>query len=157
MPHVHRLIAPLFLLLPVGAALADDAADVRKAVDGLYSSMAESDLEKVARFVPPHGFTEFNTDGTELKRLDLALFKGAFADGFRIEYHVEQQNVRMIDDHSAIVTGYRVGALTFPDGKRMASRNCSSMVWLKHADKWMLEHIHLSNCPVAASGGQATE
>ena len=146
MPHLPRLIATLLLLLPAGGALADDAADVRRAVDGLYAGIAEGDLEAVRRYVPPRGFTEFNTNGSELQTLDLALFRGAFSDGVRIEFHVEQPNVRVIDGDSAIVTGYRVGAISFPDGKRIASRNCSSMVWRKQEDRWMLEHIHLSAC-----------
>jgi ketosteroid isomerase-like protein len=133
-------------LLCVGRVFADVAADVRDTVDDFYARVAASDSTVLTQYIPEGGFTEFNAESSQLKTLDRALFAGAFAGKVQIDYHVEQPRVRVIGD-AAIVTGYRVGSIAFPDGRHTEGRDCLTMLWSKQTAGWMLKHVHLSSCP----------
>jgi ketosteroid isomerase-like protein len=137
------LAAPLLLLL-CKVVSADDVADVGNAVNDLYRSLGAKDLQGLAMYVPQKGFTEFNPEHKDLQIVDLNLFKGAFDAGVLINLHVEQLRAR-VTGNTAIVTGYRVGSITFPDGKIVSDRQCLTMNWSK-AKTWTLQHVHLSMC-----------
>ncbi|HEU4603502.1 MAG TPA: nuclear transport factor 2 family protein [Steroidobacteraceae bacterium] len=127
------------------AAIAQAASDVETAARDLYVRLAQKDLAGLSRYVPQGGFTEFNPDGNELKTMTREYFKAAFASGVQIDFHIEQLQVSQLRK-AAIVTGYRVGGLTFPDGKRISSRDCLTMVWSLQSKVWLLQHVHLSQC-----------
>jgi ketosteroid isomerase-like protein len=135
--------APL-LLLVCKAVSADDAANVANAVNDLYRSLGARDLGTLAMYIPQEGFTEFNPEHKDLQIVGLNMFKGAFDAGVAINLHVEQLRARVMGN-TAIVTGYRVGAITFPDGKVVSERQCLTMNWSK-AKTWTLQHVHLSMC-----------
>lgn len=145
--RVFYLGVPVALLC-AGSVLADVAADVRHTVDDFYARIAANDPTALTQYIPEGGFTEFNAESSELKTLDRALFAGAFAGKVQIDYHVEQPRVRVTGD-TAIVTGYRLGSISFPDGKRTEGRDCLTMLWSKATAGWMLQHVHLSSCPSA--------
>ena len=105
--------ALLLLLLLTTAVRADESTQVRAAVQGLYASLAAGDTAALSHYLPAAGFTEFNTDGTEVKTLDQAYFARALGSGVRVDFHVEQPRV-VILGRTAMVTGYRVGSLWLP-------------------------------------------
>ncbi|HTU64860.1 MAG TPA: nuclear transport factor 2 family protein [Steroidobacteraceae bacterium] len=127
------------------AARADDAADVRAAVDGLYRSLAAADLAALSGYLPAGGFTEFSPPEGTLKTLTRDHFRGVFASGAAVDLRVEQANVRALD-RAAIVTGYRTGSITLPGGKRLDVHDCLSMIWARDAATWTLRHVHISAC-----------
>jgi ketosteroid isomerase-like protein len=135
------------LLLLMTAVRADESTQVRAAVQGLYASLAAGDTAALSHYLPAAGFTEFNTDGTEVKTLDQAYFARALGNGVRVDFHVEQPRV-VILGRTAMVTGYRVGSLWLPGGQRITSRNCLSMWWSHEPSGWLLRHVHLSDCPL---------
>jgi ketosteroid isomerase-like protein len=144
---MHRKsLVTLLLVVLCNVSAADDAADVDNAVDTLYRSLAAKDLKGLAVYIPSDGFTEFNPEHKDLQTMDMRLFKGAFDAGVAINLHVEQLKARVLG-RTAIVTGYRVGSITFPDGRVVNDRSCLTMNWTK--DKtWTLQHVHLSQCAV---------
>lgn len=141
----RMLLATAALLFAFcGVSWADDAADVRNAVSGLYNALGSKDLKRLATYIPNDGFTEFNPEHKDLQVMQLSYFKGAFDAGVAIDLHIEQLNARVMGK-TAIVTGYRTGSITFPDGKVVNDRSCLTMNWSKE-QKWMLQHVHVSPC-----------
>lgn len=137
----------LFVMLAIAPqARADDAADVSTAVNDLYSKLKSNDAPGFSAFVPSEGFTEFNPESGELKNLNMEFFRGAMDSGSKIDLHVSDLKVQILGQ-CAIVTGYRVGSITLPDGKRLESNQCLTMVWAKEPPGWKLHHVHLSNRP----------
>lgn len=138
------LLATVLLLSLCEVSRADDVADVGNAVNELYRSLSSKDLSGLAKYIPQKGFTEFNAEHKDLQIMQLGFFKGAFDAGVAIDLHVEQLQARVLGN-SAIVTGYRVGSIAFPDGKVTNDRSCLTMNWTKHKT-WMLQHVHVSQC-----------
>lgn len=142
---MRRLLLAFVLVFTLGgASSADDVADVSDAVNDLYRSLGSKNLEALSNYIPSQGFTEFNPEHKDLQVMKLSYFKGAFDAGVAINLHVEQLQARVLGN-TAIVTGYRVGSITFPDGKVTNDRSCLTMMWAK-AKTWMLQHVHLSQC-----------
>lgn len=143
---MRRLLLAIVLLFTLcEISIADDVGDVSDAVNGLYRSLGSKDLRALSNYIPPEGFTEFNPEHKELQIMQLGFFKGAFDAGVAIDLHVEQLQARVLGN-SAVVTGYRVGSITLPDGKMTNDRSCLTMNWTK-AKAWTLQHVHLSSCP----------
>lgn len=141
-----RRFSGVFVVFALLLAMTAQAGnDVGAAARDLYVRLAEKDFAGLSRYVSPDGFTEFNPDGSELKTMTREYFKAAFASGIQIDFHIEQLQVSQLGK-AAIVTGYRVGALTFPDGKRISSRDCLTMMWSQQREGWLLRHVHLSKC-----------
>ena len=137
-------LATLLLVLLCRVCVADDVADVSNATNDMYRALNAKDLKGIEVYIPKGGFTEFNSEHKDLQIIDGRLFKGAFDAGVVINLHIEQLRARVMG-HTAIVTGYRVGSITFPDGKVVNDRSCLTMNWTK--DKtWTLQHVHLSQC-----------
>jgi len=140
----YGLVAPLFLFIAYPCScFADDVADVKKSVIDLYVKLDTGDATGFSAYVPAAGFTEFNTDSPALHHLDLAYFKGAMTSGAKIDLHVSDLNVRIFGD-AAVATGYRVGSITLPQGQKIDSDQCLTMVWIKESGRWKLQHVHLS-------------
>jgi ketosteroid isomerase-like protein len=138
--------AAMLMVLACRVAAADDIADVSDAVNNLYRSLGAKDMHALAASIPKEGFTEFNPEHKDLQTMGLSVFKGAFDAGVAIDLHVEQLSAR-VTGKSAIVTGYRAGSITFPDGKIVNDHSCLTMYWTKEKT-WTLQHVHLSSCPV---------
>jgi ketosteroid isomerase-like protein len=142
----QMFVATIMLSLLCGVSHANDVADVSDAVNALYRSLGSKDLKTLATFIPRNGFTEFNPEHHDLQTIKLGYFEGAFNSGVGINLHIERMQAR-VNGATAIVTGYRVGSITFPDGKVVNDRSCLTMNWTK-AKTWTLQHVHLSQCPV---------
>jgi len=126
-------------------AAHDEATQVRAAVSGLYRVLATGDATGLAAYLPKEGFSEFSPPESTLKTLDLEYFRRAFAAGARVDLHVEQEQVR-VQGGSAIVTGYRLGTITLPQGQHLDVLDCMTMVWSRENRAWMLRHVHISAC-----------
>ena len=132
-----------------GRAAGAEVAQVSAAVAGLYRALAARDVASLAEYLPAEGFSEFSPPESHLKTLDLEYFRRAFAAGVLVELHVEDERVRL-HGGSAIVTGYRLGAITLSDGRRLDVRDCMTMVWSLEGKAWTLHHVHISACAAAA-------
>jgi ketosteroid isomerase-like protein len=141
---MRRMLLAMLLFSLCGSSRADDVVDVGDAVNDLYRSLSSKDLIGLAKYIPQKGFTEFNPEHKDLQIMQLGFFKGAFDAGVAIDLHVEQLQAHVVGN-AAIVTGYRVGSITFPDGKATNDRSCLTMSWTK-AKTWTLQHVHLSHC-----------
>lgn len=127
-------------------ARGDEAAAVRDAVAHLYGALAAGDTAALAAFLPAEGFTEFSPPEHTLKVLDLAFFRRALDAGAHIDLHVVDPKVHILGD-SAVLTGFRAGTLTLPDGRRLELHDCLTMVWKHEQAAWQLRHVHVSECP----------
>jgi ketosteroid isomerase-like protein len=142
---MRRMPFPILLLLLLcRVSAADDVADVSNAANDLYRALAAKDLRGIQAYIPKGGFTEFNPEHKDIQTIDGRLFKGAFDAGVAISLHIEQLKARVMG-HTAILTGYRVGSITFPDGRVVNDRSCLTMNWTK-SKTWTLQHVHLSSC-----------
>jgi hypothetical protein len=137
--------AALLALASTGTTRADERAAVLAAVDGLYSSLAAGNAPALTAYLPPGGFTEFSPPESTLKTLDLEYFRQVLTAGAKIRLKVEQPQVRLLGT-DAILTGYRVGDITLPDGRRLEIRDCMTMLWSRQRGAWLLQHVHISPC-----------
>ena len=137
--------ATLLAVAFTGTVRADERAAVLAAVDGLYASLAAGDAPALATYLPPAGFTEFSPPESTLKTLDLKYFQQVLTAGAKIRLQVEQPQVRLLGS-DAIVTGYRAGDITLPDGRRFEVRDCMTMLWSRRNGAWLLQHVHISPC-----------
>ncbi len=146
---LRAALAALTLLVATSAA-AETGDDVRASVHALYKALSEGDVGVLAISMPATGFTEFNTGSSELQTYDLQGLRQAFANGVKIDFHVERLAVEVHGD-AAIATGYRVGSLSYADGRRFDSYNCETIVLTREQSHWLVRHVHLSQCVPAAT------
>ena len=121
----------------------DDAQDVRTAVFELYDALNNGDADAFVGHMWPGGYTEFGGSGGLIETLDKAYIRGALEAGVKTDLGVQHLDVRVHGD-SAIVTGYRVGSITMPNGTASDDTLCLSMMWFRENGKWKLAHVHLS-------------
>ncbi len=143
---ISSVLAVLVLAMPARANSANDvASDVATAANDLYAKLSSLDSPGFAKHLQSEGFSEFNPDWNDLRQLDMKVFNGIFAAGAKIDLRISDLKVRVLGDATALVTGYRVGSITPPNGKPIYSKLALTMVWSKVDKLWMLKHVHLSN------------
>jgi ketosteroid isomerase-like protein len=148
--RASRPVVLAITLLAAPPALSETSDEVAASVHAFYKALRDGDVSVLAASLPESGFTEFNTDSSELQTYSLQVLRKAFTGGVKIDFHIEHLKVDVHGD-TAIATGYRVGSLSFPDGRHVESYNCESIVLTHEQSRWLVRHVHLSQCaPVTA-------
>ena len=127
-----------------GAAVADDADDVRATIERHYTAINAMDMEAISSH-HLEDFTMFFTDGGVLWESDWEAASKRM--GATVDFGT--LNVRMSDFEAqvygnvAVATFYLVGTNT-KGGKTRNVTNRVSAVWVKDASEWKEAHHHES-------------
>ena len=139
------LLVPLITLTAfTGAAIADDADDVRATIERHYTAINAMDMEAISSH-HLEDFTMFFTDGGVLWESDWEAASKRM--GATVDFGT--LNVRMSDFEAqvygnvAVATFYLVGTNT-KGGKTRNVTNRVSAVWVKDASEWKEAHHHES-------------
>ena len=133
------------LVLWTAPALADDADDVRAAIEQHYYLFQTGDLEASVAKYHLDDFTMFLADGGVLWETDFAAVAermGAAVDFPRIKVRMTDFKAQIYDD-VAVVTFYLVGTYGEGDETRPVTNRVSA-VWVKVGDEWKEAHHHES-------------
>ncbi len=139
------LIAVLAGMIFAPSALADDADDVRAAIEQHYYLFQTGDLDASMTKFHLDDFTMFLADGAVLWESDydaVAGRMGATVDIPRVNVRMTNFKAQMYDD-VAVVTFFLVGTYGEGDETRRVT-NRASAVWIKTAGEWKEAHHHES-------------
>jgi ketosteroid isomerase-like protein len=128
-----------------GPALADDADDVRAAIEKHYYLFQTGDLEASMSKYHLDDFTMFLGDGGVLWETDydsVAGRMGAKVDIPHVNVRMTNFKAQMYDD-VAVVTFFLVGTYGEGDKTRQVT-NRASAVWIKTSGEWKEAHHHES-------------
>ncbi len=142
-----RVLSALFAILIVwtAPALADDAGDVRAAIEQHYYHFQTGDLEATEAKYHLDDFTMFLADGGALWETDfeaVAERMGATVDIPRVNMRMTNFKAQIYDD-VAVVTFYVVGTYGEGDETRPVTNRVSA-VWVKTGSEWKEAHHHES-------------
>ena len=138
------LVTLITLTAVTGAAMADDADDVRATIERHYTAINAMDMEAILSH-HLEDFTMFFTDGGVLWESDWEAASKRM--GATVEFGT--LNVRMSDfsaqvyGNVAVATFYLIGTHTF-GGKTGNVTNRVSAVWVKDGGEWKEAHHHES-------------
>ncbi len=138
------LVVGMFLM---PAALADDADDVKAAVQELFAAIRAGDADgRVSRRMPE--FSIFGRGGGLLETSNSPeerrkAFQASVAAGFKRNYQPRNVEVKVYGN-TAVVTCYLVGTLTAPNGDINRWTDRRTGVWIKQGGKWKEAHMHQS-------------
>ncbi len=144
---MKRLPYFLALAMIVGSSaptLAQDAAEVRAAIERHYSAIHANDLAVVFEHHLPE-MTWFPTDGRvlfEAGAVEEAERMGATLDFGTINVYMSDFNVQIYGD-VAVATFYLVGPRTL-EGETTNSTSRVTAVWVREAGEWKEAHHHES-------------
>jgi len=133
------------LLMP--AALADDADDVKSAVQELFAAIRAGDANGQSRPRMPD-YSNFGRGGGLLLKntsteQQINAFQATVDAGAKRNYQLRNLEVKVYGN-AAVVTAYLVGTRTGANGNtvRMADRRTG--VWIKQGGQWREAHMHQS-------------
>ncbi len=141
------LVVGMFLTT---VAMADDVDDVKAAVQRDFVSLNSGDAYAYAQSFL-EGFTRFGFAGGLLERVDSLeeLRKdqqARFDSGLRFNLQDRHIDVSVYGNSTAVVTSYRVGTVTLPNGNTVRLNNRITTVLVKQGGQWKIAHVH--NSPV---------
>jgi len=145
MKTINLLTILAALTVFTGPALADDADDVRTAIEKHYYLFQTGDLEASMSKYHLDDFTMFLADGGVLWETDhdsVAERMGAKVDIPRVNVRMTNFKAQMYDD-VAVVTFFLVGTYGEGDKTRQVT-NRASAVWIKTSGEWKEAHHHES-------------
>ncbi len=138
------LVVGMFLTT---VAIADDVDDVKAAMErsqiaansGDAYAATHSLLEGVTGFGPIGGLLERFDSVEELRRNQQARFDAG------LKLNIQSRHVEVsVYGNTAVATSYRVGRITFPDGRTVQLNNRITTVWIKQGGQWKVVHQHNS-------------
>ncbi len=137
------LVVGMFLTT---VAMADDVDDVKAAVQGDFVSRNSGDVYAYAQSFL-EGFTRFGFGGQLLERVDSLeeLRKdrqASFDAGVKFNLQDRHTDVSLYGNSTAVVTSYRVGTMTVPDGRTVRINNRITTVLVKQGGQWKIAHVH---------------
>jgi len=137
------LVVGMFLTT---VAMADDVDDVKAAVQRDFVSRNSGDAYAYAQSFL-EGFTRFGFGGQLLEQVDsleeLRKDRQArFDAGLKFNLQDRHSDVRIYGNSTAVVTSYRVGTITFPDGRTARINNRITTVLVKQGGQWKIAHVH---------------
>lgn len=129
-------------LIPTSPALADDAADVKKAAEAVLAAYSAEDADAIARhFVV--GAPNFGGDGRSGRPFDKGEFESAFAAG--LDYDLTWRDLEVeVYENSAVTTAFMDGQIKMPDGNTVFGPWRNSATWVKQKGVWKVVHYHVS-------------
>ena len=141
-------IATLFVIgmFLTAVAMADDVDDVKAAVQRDFVSRNSGDAYAYAQSFL-EGFTRFGFGGQLLERVDSLeeLRKdrqASFDAGVKFNLQDRHTDVSLYGNSTAVVTSYRVGTLTLPNGNTVRINNRITTVLVKQGGQWKIAHVH---------------
>ena len=126
------------------AALADDADDVKAAVQRYITALNGGDANAYVQSRTPE-YSVFAGGGLIDRSHSLEEqrngFQGRIDSGIRINRQLRHLEVKVFGN-AAIVTGYMMGTTTGPDGTVNRLSNQRTGVWIKQGGQWKEAHRH---------------
>ncbi len=137
------LVVGMFLTT---VAMADDVDDVKAAVQRDFVSRNSGDAYAYAQSFL-EGFTRFGFGGQLLEQVDSLeeLRKdrqASFDAGVKFNLQDRHTDVSLYGNSTAVVTSYRVGTMTVPDGRTVRINNRITTVLVKQGGQWKIAHVH---------------
>ncbi len=128
--------------------MADDADDAKAAMQRDFVSLNSGDAYAFAQSFL-EGFTRFGFAGGLLERVDSLeeLRKdqqARFDAGLKYNLQDRHIDVSVYGNSTAVVTSYRVGTITLPNGNTVQPNNRITTVWIKQGSQWKQAHSHYS-------------
>ncbi len=133
-------------MFATAVALADDVDDVKAAMQRSQVAANSGDagtqilLEGVTSFGPTGGLLE-RVDSLEEARKDR---QASFDAGLKFNLQDRHIEVSVYGNSTAVATSYRVGTITFPDGRTVRPNNRITTVLIKQGGQWKIAHVHFS-------------
>ncbi len=140
------LVVGMFLM---PAALADDADDVKAAMQRFYAALNAGDAGALMQ-LQAAGSTRFGPRGRLLETFDSPeetrkTRQASFDAGLKANLQARHIDVRVYGNNStAVATSYGVGSLTSPNGTTRQVNNRITTVLIKQGGQWKIAHVHLS-------------
>ncbi len=136
-------------IFATAVAMADDADDVRAAVQKYFDSLNSGDVDAwVQLFAEGHttfagggGLLEANTSLEEQRRIRQAGVDSGLARNLQGR-HIE---VQVYGNLTAVATNYVVGNLTPAGGNPQQILRRRTAVLIKQGDQWKIVHRHISS------------
>ena len=129
-------------LIPTSPALADDAADVKKAAEAVLAAYSAEDADAIARYFVV-GAPNFGGDGRSGRPFDKGEFESAFAAG--LDYDLTWRDLEVeVYENSAVTTAFMDGQIKMPDGNTVFGPWRNSATWVKQKGVWKVVHYHVS-------------
>ena len=145
-----KALTTLFVIgmFATAITMADDADDVRAALRGDFVSLNSGDAYAFAQSFL-EGFTRFGFAGGLLERVDSLeeLRKNQqarFDAGLKFNLQDRHIDVSVYGNSTAVVTSYRVGTVTLPNGNTVRQNNRITTVLVKQGGQWKIAHVHNS-------------
>ena len=128
-------------------AMADDADDVKAAVQGLFAAVNAGDANgRVSRRMPEYsnfgrggGLLDRSASPEERRRA----FQASVDAGVKRNYQLRNVEVKVYGN-TAVVTAYLVGTRTAPNGDILRWTDRRTGVWVKQGGTWREAHMHQS-------------
>ena len=137
------LVVGMFLTT---VAVADDVDDVKAAMQRSQVAANSGDagtqilLEGLTTFGPTGGLLERFDDPEERRKQRQASFDA----GLKFNLQDRHIDVSLYGNSTAVVTSYRVGTISRPDGTTTRPNNRVTTVLIKQVGQWKIVHRHLS-------------
>ncbi len=145
-----KTLTTLFMvgMFATAVAMADDADDVKAAVQRDFVSLTSGDAYAFAQSFL-EGFTRFGFAGGLLERVDSLEEprkdqQARFDAGLKYNLQDRHIDVSVYGNSTAVVTSYRVGSVTLPNGNTVRLNNRITTVLVKQGGQWKVVHRHLS-------------
>ncbi len=145
-----KTLTTLFMvgMFATAVAMADDADDVKAAVQRDFVSLTSGDAYAFAQSFL-EGFTRFGFAGGLLERVDsleeIRKNRQAFIDaGGKFNLQDRHVDVSVYGNSTAVATSYRVGTITLPNGNTVRPNNRITTVLIKQGGQWKIAHAHTS-------------
>ncbi len=144
-----KALTTLFVIgmFATAVAIADDADDVKAAVERYVASLNAGDANAFiqlqaasnTRFAPGGGLLD-RSDSLEERR---KAFQASVDAG--LKYNIQARHLEVsVYGNTAVTTNYGVGRITFPNGTAAQVNNRITGVLVKQGGQWKMVHQHIS-------------
>ena len=134
-------------MFATAVAMADDADDVKAALNGHFAARNAGDAAAYVQLHSPKR-SNFGAGGQLLNRYaslenEKKNLQARFDAGVKFNVQLRHPEVEVYGN-VAVVTGYLVGTITSPDGTTRPTANRRTVVLIKQGGQWKAVHGHSS-------------
>jgi len=133
-------------MFATAVGMADDADDVRAAVQGHYAALNAGDASALMQLQAAES-TRFGPRGELLEKFDSREERRNQQDVFEAgpKYNLQGRHidVRIYGSSTAVATSYGVGSLTFSDVTTQVNNRITAVL-IKQGGQWKVVHRHIS-------------
>jgi len=134
-------------MFATAVAMADDVDDVKAAMQRNQAAVNSGDAYAATQILL-EGNTRFGPTGGLLERLDPEKRRkdrqATFDAGVKFNLQDRHIDVRIYGNSTAVVTSYRMGTISRPDGTTTRPNNRITTVLIKQRGQWKVVHYHAS-------------